>query len=206
MDRQQHISELLVAICGYCTRSERSLQFRAVSTKSELGYRGPAADRWHHRARSLVVSHYSRWLAICRQLLDTGTGTCNGEDLNRSAYWVPAMLDSQGNALIPDQIMVYYKNDNFRLNGANELVEPFPDNLRIIAGNPGTTSPQTDYTGAWQAQKQSASVVVLRIAPTIESKHLSPTALAVATSWRCRLPSPNASMKLLALTCRIKAT
>ena len=86
-------------------------------------------------------------------LLDTGTGTCNGEDLNRTAYWVPAMLDSEGNALIPDQIMVYYKNDNFRLNGANELVEPFPDNLRIIAGNPAATSPQTDFTGAWQAQK-----------------------------------------------------
>ena len=86
-------------------------------------------------------------------LLNTGTGTCNGEDLNRTAYWVPAMLDSEGNALIPHQIMVYYKNDNFRLNGANELVEPFPDNLRMIAGNPGATSPQTDYTGAWRSQK-----------------------------------------------------
>lgn len=85
-------------------------------------------------------------------LLNTGTGTCNGEDLNRTAYWVPAMLDSQGNALIPDQIMVYYKNDNFRLDGANELVSPFPDNLRMIAGNGAATSPQTGYTGAWQAQ------------------------------------------------------
>ena len=86
-------------------------------------------------------------------LLNTGTGTCNGEDLNRTAYWVPAMLDSGGNALIPDQIMVYYKNDNFRLKGANELVEPFPDNLRMIAGNPAATSPQTDYTGAWESKK-----------------------------------------------------
>ena len=85
-------------------------------------------------------------------LLNTGTGTCNGEDLNRSSYWVPALLDSEGNALIPDQIMVYYKNDNFRLNGANELVNPFPDNLRIIAGNPGAQTPQTDYTGDWRVQ------------------------------------------------------
>lgn len=84
-------------------------------------------------------------------LLNTGTGTCNGEDLNRTAYWVPALLDSQGNALIPDEIMVYYKNDNFRLEGANELVEPFPDNLRMIAGNPSSQTPQTAYTGAWQA-------------------------------------------------------
>ena len=80
-------------------------------------------------------------------LLNTGTGTCNGEDLNRTAYWVPALLDSEGNALIPDQIMVYYKNDNFRLNGANELVEPFPDNLRMIAGKASADSPQTGTTG-----------------------------------------------------------
>ena len=85
-------------------------------------------------------------------LLNSGTGTCNGEDLNRTAYWVPALLDSEGNALIPDQIMVYYKNDNFRLNGANELVNPFPDNLRMIAGNAAATSPQTGFTGDWEAQ------------------------------------------------------
>jgi len=70
-------------------------------------------------------------------LLNTGTGTCNGADLNRTAYWIPAVLDNQGNALIPYEIMVYYKNDNFLLDGANELVKPFPDNLRMIAGNGG---------------------------------------------------------------------
>ncbi|MBX2878840.1 MAG: DUF1996 domain-containing protein [Granulosicoccus sp.] len=85
-------------------------------------------------------------------LLNSGTGTCNGEDLNRTAYWVPALLDSEGNALLPDQVMVYYKNDNFRLNGANELVNPFPDNLRMIAGNGAATSPQTGFTGDWQVQ------------------------------------------------------
>lgn len=85
-------------------------------------------------------------------LLNSGTGTCNGEDLNRTAYWVPALLDSDGNALIPDQVMIYYKNDNFRLNGANELVNPFPDNLRMIAGNGAATSPQTGFTGDWEAQ------------------------------------------------------
>ncbi|MEM9131686.1 MAG: DUF1996 domain-containing protein [Actinomycetota bacterium] len=80
-------------------------------------------------------------------LLNSGTGTCNGEDLNRTAYWIPAVLDADGNALIPREIMVYYKNDNFTYNGANELVEPFPDNLRMIAGNGGATSPQLQRTG-----------------------------------------------------------
>jgi hypothetical protein len=85
-------------------------------------------------------------------LLNSGTGTCNGEDLNRTSYWVPALLDAQGNALLPEQIMVYYKNDNFRLNGANELVDPFPENLRMIAGNGGATSPQTTPTGGVGSQ------------------------------------------------------
>ena len=83
-------------------------------------------------------------------LMNTGTGTCNGEDLNRTAYWVPAMLDSNGNALVPFAIMIYYKNDNFRAQGANELVEPFPDNLRMIAGDGSATSPQTGFTGEWE--------------------------------------------------------
>ncbi|MFK8082148.1 MAG: DUF1996 domain-containing protein [Granulosicoccus sp.] len=85
-------------------------------------------------------------------LLNSGTGTCNGQDLNRTAYWVPAMLDSQGNALIPDQVMVYYKNDNFLLNNANELVSPFPDNLQMISGNGSSTTAQDQYSGDWMAQ------------------------------------------------------
>lgn len=80
-------------------------------------------------------------------LLNSGSGSCNGEDLNRSAYWIPAMLDRDGNALIPFEIMVYYKNDNFRLNGANELVSPFPDDLQMVIGNGGATSPQNTLSG-----------------------------------------------------------
>lgn len=86
-------------------------------------------------------------------LLNSGTSTCNGEDLNRTAYWVPALLDNQGNALLPEQVMIYYKNDNFRLNGANELVSPFPDNLQMISGRASAETPQDEYTGDWKAIK-----------------------------------------------------
>ena len=103
-------------------------------------------------------------------LLNTGTGTCNGEDLNRSAYWVPALLDSGGNALVQYQIMIYYKNDNFRLNGANELVEPFADNLRMIAGNGGATEPQTTLTGG----PGTLPVVSFLCGPAYRTKERSP--------------------------------
>ncbi len=84
-------------------------------------------------------------------LMNTGTGTCSGEDLNRTAYWIPAVLDEEGNALIPWEVMVYYKNTNFALNGANNIVEPFPDNLRMIAGNGRAETPQTELTGPGSA-------------------------------------------------------
>ena len=80
-------------------------------------------------------------------LMNTGTSSCNGEDLNRTSYWTPALLDSDGNALIPFEIMVYYKNDNFLLDGGNELVSPFPDNFRMLVGDAGATEPQTTLTG-----------------------------------------------------------
>lgn len=101
-------------------------------------------------------------------LLNTGTGTCNGADLNRTAYWVPAVLNGNGDALIPYEIMVYYKNDNFRLNGANELVSPFPDNLRMIAGNGSATSPQTTPSGGPGSQP----VIGFSCGPAYNANHL----------------------------------
>ncbi|MGH1488394.1 MAG: DUF1996 domain-containing protein [Acidimicrobiales bacterium] len=103
-------------------------------------------------------------------LLNSGTGTCNGEDLNRTAYWVPAMLDGDGNALIPFEIMVYYKNDNYLLQGANELVDPFPNNLRMIAGNAAATSPQTTPSG----NPGSLPVVSFNCGPAYQNNQLQP--------------------------------
>ena len=43
-------------------------------------------------------------------LTASGGGTCNGFALNRSAYWVPALMDGNDNtALVPQSIIVYYK-------------------------------------------------------------------------------------------------
>jgi hypothetical protein len=48
-----------------------------------------------------------------QSLRTTGGSTCDNRSLpvafNRSAYWMPAMLDGQGNAIKPDYVLVYYK-------------------------------------------------------------------------------------------------
>ena len=60
-------------------------------------------------------------------LVDEGSGTCNGQELNRSGYWVPAMFDGDGNVRIPERIVVYYKGEGFANGGPNGRNPTYPD-------------------------------------------------------------------------------
>lgn len=62
-------------------------------------------------------------------ILNTGGGTCNGQELNRTAYWVPALFDSSGNVRIPERLVVYYKGEGL----ANGKAEPYPTGAAMIA-------------------------------------------------------------------------
>ncbi len=63
-------------------------------------------------------------------LVNSGGGSCNGFELNRSGYWTPAVLDGQGNAVVPDSIILYYKTKDPSSTVA------MPQGLKMIAGNP----------------------------------------------------------------------
>ena len=66
-------------------------------------------------------------------LASSGNGTCLGGTLNRSAYWMPAVIDpSTSTAQVPDLAVVYYKS-GYDMPTAS--IQPFPQGLRIIAGN-----------------------------------------------------------------------
>ena len=66
-----------------------------------------------------------------QSLRTTGGSTCDNRSmpaaLNRSSYWMPAMLDGQGNAVRPDYVLVYYK--------------------RIPAGHPSCGAPDATHIG-----------------------------------------------------------
>lgn len=64
-------------------------------------------------------------------LRSTGNGTCDGDDLNRSAYWIPALIDTNNNARVPQYSVIYYKSGPLHGQRINEL----PDGLRMVAGN-----------------------------------------------------------------------
>jgi hypothetical protein len=64
----------------------------------------------------------------------TGNSTCNGGIMNRSAYWVPSMIDTASGApLKPRNALMYYKHG---------VVIEIPRGLRMIAGSMASTGPQ----------------------------------------------------------------
>ncbi len=76
-------------------------------------------------------------------LVNSGGGTCSGFELNRSAYWTPALLDGQGNAVVPDQIILYYKTKH------PDTVTAMPQGLQMLAGNLDRESFETSALLHW---------------------------------------------------------
>lgn len=62
-------------------------------------------------------------------LINSGSSTCNGQELNRTAYWVPAMFDADGNVRIPERVQIYYKGEGLTRGRA----KAYPDGAAMIA-------------------------------------------------------------------------
>jgi Domain of unknown function (DUF1996) len=71
----------------------------------------------------------------------TGNSTCDGGTLNRSAYWVPTILNGANQPVIPIHMLVYYKSGGSNI--PRSLIESeLPAGLRIVSGNSEATVPQ----------------------------------------------------------------
>lgn len=74
------------------------------------------------------------------QSLRTSGGTSCGNSstpINRTAYWMPAMLDGAGNAVVPDLVHVYYKQypaSSADCAGAATACIELPSGIRYIFG------------------------------------------------------------------------
>ncbi|MEH3102541.1 MAG: DUF1996 domain-containing protein [Sphingomonas phyllosphaerae] len=71
-----------------------------------------------------------------RSLRTTGDSTCVNI-LNRSAYWMPAMLDGRGHVVRPDYVSVYYKRlpkDSAECRRQGKECVALPRGLRFIFG------------------------------------------------------------------------
>jgi hypothetical protein len=89
----------------------------------------------------------ARFDSTAQSLATSGGSTCRGGTANRSAYWVPTMIDTRsGRPLVPQLIHVYYKTG---YNGIrDDQIQPWPQGLRMIAGSSSSRSaqPQVRYS------------------------------------------------------------
>lgn len=72
-------------------------------------------------------------------LLQAQVTTCDGQTLNRSAYWVPALYDGSGERIVYEDPLFYYKTG---YHVAAPAIQVPPAGLRMIAGNAAASAPQ----------------------------------------------------------------
>ena len=75
-----------------------------------------------------------------KSLRESGQSTCVSP-LNRSSYWMPAMLDGKGNVVRPDYVTIYYKRrpaSDPKCTAGNTMAEgncvPLPNGLKFVFG------------------------------------------------------------------------
>lgn len=98
----------------------------------------PGMSHLHAFFGNVGVDAYS----TAQSLASTGNSTCAGGIANRSAYWVPAMIDTATHKpIVPSDPIWYYKSG---YNGiAPQDINPMPSGLRMIAGNMRAQGPQS---------------------------------------------------------------
>jgi len=74
----------------------------------------------------------------------SGSASCRGGIVNRTGYWVPAMIDTRTGAPIQprDDIDIYYKFGYHLPLSLRGSVQPFPQGFRMIGGDSKSRTPQ----------------------------------------------------------------
>ena len=78
--------------------------------------------------------------STAQSLKTSGNGTCRGGIANRSSYWIPAVLSSEGRVLVPHEVHSYYKRE-YAL-GKSVPLQRIPPGLKIISGDMKASSTQ----------------------------------------------------------------
>lgn len=104
----------------------------------------PGASHLHQYYGNLDVNAFSTYASLRAHGDSTCSSDKHGHALNRSGYWMPAMLDGKGHVVEPDFISIYYKrlpasnpqcNDISRTDlGAQGICVPIPNGIKFIFG------------------------------------------------------------------------
>jgi len=135
------------------TPVEFGAQFRTGCEFSHFAYDDPlvhpdkpGAAHLHMFWGNTDVNAFSTY----ETLFNSGSSTCNGQELNRTGYWAPAVFDAEGNVRIPMKITVYYKG----YGQARQYSDVYPPGAAMIANvNYHTAPPAGDtYSSAFSFQ------------------------------------------------------
>lgn len=131
--------------------------FRFLCSAGQLSYDDPIVypgepgkAHLHQFFGNLAADAHSTY----ESLRTTGESTCQNE-LNRSAYWMPAMLDGKGKVVRPDFVSIYYKRrptGDPACKSAGKGCVGVPRGLRFVFGwdqrRPAVRQPENAaYTG-----------------------------------------------------------
>jgi hypothetical protein len=135
--------------------------FRTVCSLSHMNFDdpllypgNPGAAHLHAFFGNTLTNASSNATSIA----NTGNGTCRGGIANRTAYWIPALIDTRnGKPLTPFEAHFYYKTGYAGI--APSAVNAFPKGLRIIAGDMKSSGPQQVVTwGCVDGNKTGSSI------------------------------------------------
>lgn len=149
--------------------------FRIVCTPSHMSnddpivYPNQPGAAHHHTFYGNTSTNYASDVA---NMANIGNSTCKGGLANRSAYWVPSMIDTTTHkAVVPALAIFYYKTGRTPAG----LINVPPKGLRMLTGNGKATSELTstaNYTclGRTPAYGWKRSIPVCNPGETMQMK------------------------------------
>jgi hypothetical protein len=176
--------------------------FRFICNAAQLSYDDPivypgqpGAAHLHQFFGNTQANAHSTY----QTLRTSGDSTCNNP-LNRSAYWIPAMMDGRGQVVRPDYVSIYYKRrpeTDPECRRMGTACVGLPRGLKYVFGyNAATSSADTNGGFHWNCDGQGATSGHFRNIP--EAARGCPTGArlgAVIASPECwdgvNIDSPN---------------
>ena len=179
-----NISALTSDFAGSVNPHRKQGQFRTRCQFSHLAYddpivfpNQPGAAHLHMYFGNTEVNAHS----TASSLLNSGGGSCQGGELNRSAYWIPAVFDDNDDVRIPYDFVAYYKTDR------PDLVEEMPNGLKMVT-NSAAATPKVKWSCA-RNRDVNLEYNIGSSMPSCDNGDMVKASIAFPECWDGRLDS-----------------
>lgn len=90
--------------------------------------------------------------STAESLRSGGNSTCHGGIVDRTSYWVPALLGADGMPLAPKPAQIYFTSGYEQVPAMD--IKPFGTGLHVLAGDPNATQETLLAEAHWGCEKQ----------------------------------------------------